>query len=176
MENKSTSLKCKDAEISCDCRLLSFSKPLSKQTSLASKYSSQVFTKVMQFYASHDFDANNFPKQQKPIENNILKDNLSEKDLELLKDFIINESELRIYMFKDFIEMAYALEFVEFKNMLITALATHFKCGLKEEDLLKYKVQNGLEEKWILKEEDIKKIHKESIEKLNAQIQETLQC
>ena len=49
----------------------------------------------MQFYASHDFDVNNFPKEQKPVENNILKDNLSEKDLELLKDLIINESELR---------------------------------------------------------------------------------
>ena len=175
METKSTNLKCKDAEFSCDSRLLTFSKALSSQQSLASKYSSQTFAKVLQFYASHDFDANNFPKQQKPVETNILKENLSEKDLEILKDCIVNDSELRIYMLKELIELSYALGFVELKNMLLTALATHFKCGSKEEYFLKYKIQNGLEEKFVMKEEDVKKIHKESIEKLNAQIQEALQ-
>ena len=175
MESKSINMKCKDAEFSCDSRLLSFSKALSGQNSLSSKFSSQAFTKVLSFYASHDFDANSFPKEQKSIESNNFKDYLSVKDQELLKDYIINDSELRVYMMKELIELAYGLGFNEFKNMLLTALATHFKCGLKEEDLLNYKIKNGLEDKWILKEDDVKKIHKETIEKLNLQIQEALQ-
>lgn len=174
MEIKSTKLKCRDAEFSCDSRLLNFSQKLSKQISLASNYSSESFAKVQNFYSSYDFDPNNFSQEQKPIISNNFKDNLSPKDLETLKESLINESELRIYNIKELIELAYGLEFVDLKKMLLTALATHFKCGMTEEDILNYKIKNGLEEKWIFKEEDIKKNHKESLEKLNLQIQEIL--
>ncbi len=168
-------LKCKDAEFSCDKRLLNFSKALSSQPSLANKFSSQSFAKVLLYYSLYEFDSKNFPKQISSIESNKFNDSLNTKDLEVLKDCMINDSELRIYSLKELIELTYVLEFIELKNMLLTALATHFKCGLKEEELLNYKIQNSLEEKWILKDEDVKKFHKESIEKLNLQIQEALQ-
>lgn len=174
MESQSIKLKCSDTEFSCDSRLLAFSKKLNSEKALSTKFSSETFSKVLHFYSSYNFDANAFPKQPKHIETNSMKENLSEKDMEVLKEVILSDSELRVYMLKDLLQISYALEFVELKEMLLTALAAHFKCGVKEEELAEYKVKNGLEEKWILKEEDIKKLHKESIEKLNLQIEEAL--
>ena len=101
----------------------------------------KLLRKIIEFYDLYQFDEKEFQTDEftKKITSDKLKDNLPEKCLSYLKDWIIDESKVDIEKMKDITEACYHYDFKELKECLLKAIGTDFWCGTSDQDMENYK-------------------------------------
>ena len=90
--------------------------------------------KIIEFYDLYQYDEKEFQTDEftKKITSDKLKDNLPEKCLSYLKDWVIDESKVDIEKMKDITEACYHYDFKELKECLLKAIGTDFWCGTSD--------------------------------------------
>jgi len=183
MENSqpTITIKCNDKEVVCSARLRDFSEVFAnalENEPITVNMSSTIMNKIIQFYKSYNFDPKEFKTEEftKSIKSDKLKDTIGEKNMDLLKDYIINESEINFETMKDILDTAYAYNFVEIKEVMLKAIGTQFYCGTIEPEIEAYKKKFNIPEE-IPPEEQLKIMsedYKDAFDKLNQKLHDEL--
>ena len=182
MDNQPTiTIKCNDKEVVCSARLRDFSEVFANANEnepIAVTMSSTIMNKIIQFYKSYNFNPQEFKTEEfnKSIRSEKLKDTIGEKNMDLFKEYIINESEVNYESIKELVEMAYNYNFVEIKEVMLKAIGTQFYCGTTEPEIEAYKKKFNIPEE-IPPEEQLKLMsedYKEAFDKLNFKLHDEL--
>lgn len=83
-------------------------------------HKSTLLSKIIEFYELFNYDKNEFETEEfnKMIISDQLKDNLSQKCLDYLKPWILDESKVDIDKMTDLVEACYHYDFKELKTCL----------------------------------------------------------
>lgn len=183
MDAQSTiTIKCSDKEVTCSSQLRNFSEVFANANEnepISVTMNSTIMNKIINFYQNYNFDPKEFKTEdfKRPIQSEKLKDNIGEKNLELFKEYVINESEVNYETIKEIVDMAYAYNFIEIKEVMLKAIGTQFFCGTTEPEIEGYKKKFNIPEE-IPPEEQLKIMaedYKDAFDKLNEKLQKELE-
>lgn len=174
-------IRCSDRELICSSRLRDFSEVFANANEnepIAITYPFSIMNKIMDFYKAYNFDPKEFKSEEftKSIKSDKLKETIGEKNVDLLKEYVINESEVNFEAMKEIVEMAYAYNFVDIKEILLKAIGTQFYCGTIEPEIEAYKKKFNIPED-IPPEEQLKIMaedYKDAFERLNQKLRDEL--
>lgn len=182
MDNQPTiTIKCNDKDVICSARLRDFSEVFAnalENEPITVNMPSTIMNKIIQFYKTYNFDPKEFKTEDfvKSIRSDKLKDTIGDKNIELFKEYVINDSEVNYETMKELVEMTYAYNFVEIKEVLLKAIGTQFYCGTTEPEIEGYKKKFNIPEE-IPPEEQLKLMsedYKEAFDRLNQKLHDEL--
>lgn len=177
-------IKCSDKEVICSARLGDFSEVFRNAyeneptAPIIVTASSSIMNKIIDFYKAYNFDPKEFKSEEftKSIKSDKLNETIGVKNVQLLQEYVINESEVNYEAMKEIVEVAYAYNFVDIKEILLKAIGTQFYCGTIEPEIEAYKKKFNIPED-IPPEEQLKIMsedYKDAFERLNQKLRDEL--
>ena len=174
-------IKCKDTAVTCSARLRDFSSVFANANEnepIDVETSSAIMNKIIDFYKAYDFKPEEFKSQEftKSIKSDKLNETIGSKNVDLLKEYVLDETAVNVEAMKEIVEMAYAYNFVDIKEILLKAIGTQFYCGTIEPEIEAYKKKFNIPED-IPPEEQLKIMaedYKDAFERLNQKLREEL--
>lgn len=174
-------IKCTDKDVVCSARLRDFSEVFANANEnepIAVTISSTLMNKIITFYKSYNFDPKEFKTEEfkKTIQSEKLKDTIGEKNIEIFKEYVINESEINYEAIKELVDVAYNYNFEEIKEVILKAIGTQFFCGTTEPEIEGYKKKFNIPEE-IQPEEQLKIMaedFKDAFDRLNEKLQKEI--
>ena len=137
-------IKCSDTVVTCDARLRDFSSVFAganENEPITVLTSSSIMNKIIDFYEAYNFQPEQFESEEftNLIKSNKLYKTIGSKNVNLLKEYVINETEVNVENMKEIVETAYTYNFVDITDILLKAIATQFYCGTIEPEIEAYK-------------------------------------
>ncbi|EWS75089.1 hypothetical protein TTHERM_000452041 (macronuclear) [Tetrahymena thermophila SB210] len=128
-----------------------------------SEISTEVLDKIREFCETHNYNSDTMTYQF-PFLSAKLKENIDEKSYQVLKEYDIENTELRIQKLSPLLEAAFYLGFTKLKKIINTCIQVIFYCGPSEEEQVQFMEKWGLDDEDLT--EDIKQECKEQFSQL----------
>ncbi|KAL4442531.1 hypothetical protein ABPG74_006933 [Tetrahymena malaccensis] len=113
-----------------------------------SEITTEVLEKIKEFCETHNYNSDQMTYQF-PFISAKLKENIDENSYKVLKEYDIDNTELRIQKLSPLLEAAFYLGFTKLKKIINTSIQVIFYCGPTEEE------QEQFMQKWGLDNEDL---------------------
>ncbi|KAL4464460.1 hypothetical protein ABPG72_011748 [Tetrahymena utriculariae] len=113
-----------------------------------SEISTEVLDKIKDFCETHNYNQDSMTYKF-PFISAKLKENVDDKSYQILKEYDIDNVELRIQKLSPLLEAAFYLGFTKLKKIINTSIQVIFYCGPSEEE------QEQFMQKWGLDNEDL---------------------
>lgn len=170
-------IKCQGVEINCPTELVKFSSVLAgvnQNEPVEIDVPMETFQKIINFYSAYEYSPEKLAAEfysKKPIESHLLAETIGQKNLNLLKDFVLNESEVNLEKIKDLIHFLYEYNFGEMREIVLKAIGTQFYCGTTDAEIDQYKKKFGLPDEIPPEDQlNIMKEYQEVFDKLNEKL------
>jgi hypothetical protein len=170
-------MKCQGVEIDCPASLVPFSSVLSglNQSEIVEiDVPVEVFQKVINYYSAYNFSPEDLANQtyaKKPIESHLLTETIGSKNVGLLKEYLLNESEVDLGKIKDLTTFLYEYNFIEMREMVLKAIGTQFYCGNTDTEIDHFKKKFGIPDEISPEDQlNIMKEYHDVFEKLNEKL------